>query len=266
MNQQTPTAELLAEGIAAARAGETIEAQRLLRRVTEEDPTNVQAWIWRADVAENNADKKAYLEEALALDPSNMEAQLALQRIIRQEGDLAARADDEILYCTVHPDRETVLRCNRCGRPMCTDCAVRHPVGLRCRNCVQETRSPIYQINTATVGRALIAATVISTVVGGLVLIFGGAIWWIFWLFIGGAIGRGIGEVVQRAVPRKRGRQLQIATGVGMVLGLLVAAGGLGFLQAGAPGIIAGMLRYPFQLHVLLYLGTALGGAVTALR
>ena len=32
--------------------------------------------------------------------------------------------EEEILYCTVHPTVQTTLRCNRCGRPMCTKCAV----------------------------------------------------------------------------------------------------------------------------------------------
>ncbi len=263
MSSHSTASQLLIEGIAAARAGETAEAQRLLRRVTEIEPGNPEAWIWRADVAETSADKKAFLEEALTLDPGNREATAALERIAKLEGDLAARAEDEPLFCTVHPERETMLRCNRCGRPMCTECAVRHPVGLRCRECVRQTRSPIYQVGSGTTGVALLAATAISTVIGLLVLLFGGVVWWFFWIPIGGALGGAISGVVQRVVPRKRGRPIQIATGAGVLLGLLLAAAGLSFFATGGP---AGILRFGLQFHVLLYLGTAIAGAIAALR
>src|SRR5689334_620327 len=110
----TDEKDLLAEGIAAASAGDHEEAQRLLRRATELTPTNVEAWVWRASVADNTADKKSFLEEALRLDPSHQQAKLALERVKQKEGPVTARADeDEVLYCTVHPDRETRLRCNR---------------------------------------------------------------------------------------------------------------------------------------------------------
>lgn len=260
----TPPDEMLLHGIAAARAGDDAEALRLLRRVTEIEPDNVEAWVWRASVAENPADKKAFLEEALSLDPRNREAELALERLTEIEGELAERvSEEEVLYCTVHPDRETMLRCNRCGRPMCTECAVRHPVGLRCRECVNQTRSPIYQVSTGASARGFLAATVISTIVGGFVLVVG--IPFFFWFFIGGAIGRAIAEVVQRTVPRKRGKALQTAVGVGIVLGLLLAAVGLGVVLGGSPAAALVILgRNP--LNPLLYLGTAITAAVASLR
>ena len=52
--------------------------------------------------------------------------------------------DDEVVYCTVHPNAETALRCNRCGRPMCTRCAVRTPVGYRCKECVREQQDKFF--------------------------------------------------------------------------------------------------------------------------
>ena len=44
---------------------------------------------------------------------------------------------NEKMYCYNHPQRETVLRCNRCERPMCTSCAVLTPTGYRCKECVR---------------------------------------------------------------------------------------------------------------------------------
>ncbi len=40
-------------------------------------------------------------------------------------------------YCANHPTVETTLRCNRCDKPICPKCAVKSPVGYRCRECVK---------------------------------------------------------------------------------------------------------------------------------
>ena len=42
----------------------------------------------------------------------------------------------EPLTCANHPGRETMLRCNRCEKPICTSCAVHTPTGYRCKECV----------------------------------------------------------------------------------------------------------------------------------
>ena len=44
---------------------------------------------------------------------------------------------EDTLFCANHPNRETVLRCNRCEKPICTECAVLTPVGYRCKECVR---------------------------------------------------------------------------------------------------------------------------------
>ena len=36
------------------------------------------------------------------------------------------------MYCYRHPDRETGVTCSECGRPICPDCMVFAPVGIRC--------------------------------------------------------------------------------------------------------------------------------------
>ena len=36
------------------------------------------------------------------------------------------------MYCYRHPGRETRVTCSECGRPICTDCMVFAPVGIRC--------------------------------------------------------------------------------------------------------------------------------------
>lgn len=39
--------------------------------------------------------------------------------------------------CYRHPDRQTLLGCSRCGRPICSDCSTDAPVGQRCPECLR---------------------------------------------------------------------------------------------------------------------------------
>ncbi len=48
-------------------------------------------------------------------------------------------------YCYRHPDRETHIRCQRCGRPICPDCMNQAAVGFQCPSCVQEGRKSTRQ-------------------------------------------------------------------------------------------------------------------------
>ncbi len=43
----------------------------------------------------------------------------------------------ETLYCYKHPKVDTVLRCGRCERPICTKCTILGPAGPRCRECAK---------------------------------------------------------------------------------------------------------------------------------
>jgi membrane associated rhomboid family serine protease len=42
--------------------------------------------------------------------------------------------------CYRHPDRETFVKCQRCGRPICGQCQTIAPVGVHCPECVREAR------------------------------------------------------------------------------------------------------------------------------
>lgn len=45
----------------------------------------------------------------------------------------------EVPVCPRHPDRVAYVRCQRCGRPACTECQRQAAVGIQCVDCVRET-------------------------------------------------------------------------------------------------------------------------------
>jgi membrane associated rhomboid family serine protease len=67
--------------------------------------------------------------------------------------------------CYRHPDRETSVKCSRCGRPICPDCMYDSPVGMRCPECAgRRTRArglPIARSGATYGTYALIALNVI---------------------------------------------------------------------------------------------------------
>lgn len=43
-------------------------------------------------------------------------------------------------YCYRHPDRQSWVLCQRCGRTICPECQTQAPVGVQCPECVREGR------------------------------------------------------------------------------------------------------------------------------
>jgi membrane associated rhomboid family serine protease len=80
-------------------------------------------------------------------------------------------AEETKLYCYRHPGRETRVSCSECGRPICTDCMVFAPVGIRCpehagkaqgaARVTKGVRRAAYEGTGALVTKALIAVNVL---------------------------------------------------------------------------------------------------------
>ena len=127
------------------------------------------------------------------------------------------------LYCYVHPNRETSLRCNNCNRPICASCAVRTPTGYRCKECVRERQKTFDTSEWYDYVLGFVVAGVLSAVATFLVSLIGG-IGFFGWIIIfAGAPTAGvmIAEGVRLVTRRRRSRSLFITVAAGVVLGAL---------------------------------------------
>lgn len=149
-------------------------------------------------------------------------------------------AIEETLYCANHPQTPTGLRCNRCGKPICTRCIVRTPVGYRCRECMRAQQ----QVFETALWYDYVIAAVIAAPLAGLAGLAVGFIGF-FTLFLAPVVGGVIAEIVRWAVRRRRGRYLSLAATGAFVLGC------------------APLLLIPLALALLAVAGGAPAGALT---
>ena len=129
----------------------------------------------------------------------------------------------ETLYCATHSDTPTSLRCSNCGKPICPQCMVQSPVGFRCQECGRGPKLPTYDVPVALLLRAAAAALLIG-VSGGLAvaLIVRPLLFGLLYIAAMGGYGYVMGEAVSAAANRKRGRQLQLVAGGGILICLVV--------------------------------------------
>jgi hypothetical protein len=162
------------------------------------------------------------------------------------------------LYCYVHPDRETLLRCNRCERPICSQCAVLTPTGYRCKNCVRGQQKIF---DTAQSTDFIFAGGI------GLVLSFVGSlvagVMGFFTIFLAPIAGVIIAEAIRWAVHRRRSRLLfQTAAGAAALgsLPLLVLALAPLFFGGGVGGLLGLIYRGLYTVLVTSSVYYRLGG------
>ena len=126
---------------------------------------------------------------------------------------------EELTYCEVHPDRETGLRCNKCNRLMCAECAVPTPVGYRCRECVREHEDKFFAGTTADYAIVFGVSAIIAALGYLGVSLVGGFI--IFIMLLAIPIGGAAGELALRITGRRRGRYSGHVAVAGVVVGVL---------------------------------------------
>ncbi|MCY3900449.1 MAG: DnaJ domain-containing protein [Caldilineaceae bacterium] len=217
--------------------------------------------LYQPDTLES-ADDRAYAEQKLA----------EIEKAYEILGDPARRAiydgrpapiqvgsdgEPESLTCANHPDRETLLRCNKCGKPICISCAVRTPVGYRCNECVREQQNIYFNAlgrdNIVALAVGFVLTLIVAPIVGFLLGSIG-----FFGFFIAFIIGSGAGtlaaRIIRRAVGNRRGRKLPHMAIAGIILG--VAPWALLFLLSGGRAF----------LMLLLFAGLTIASAFPQLR
>lgn len=122
------------------------------------------------------------------------------------------------MYCYVHPQRETYLRCNKCERPICTSCAVLTPTGYRCKECISGQQKIF---NTAHWWDYPLAVTIsgVLSFLGSMLTSFTG----FFTIFLAPLAGIVIAEAVRRALQKRRSKWLPSVTAGAALVGALIS-------------------------------------------
>lgn len=121
------------------------------------------------------------------------------------------------LYCYNHPNRETLLRCNRCNRPICTECAVLTETGYRCKECVRGQQKIFSTAQWYDIPIGMVFAFLLA-LIGGYLIRFVG----FFTIFIAPVVGVVIAEAVRWVTHKRRSPWLFRLVTIGAVAGGLV--------------------------------------------
>ena len=174
------------------------------------------------------------------------------------------------MYCTNHPKTETLLRCNRCGKPYCVHCLERTPVGYRCKECLSIQQSGYYTASAIDYGIAAVVGAVASAVAGGIATIFGGGIFFLLIIFYAPFAGGIIAEAIRWSIQNRRGHYTWLAACGGVIVGGLAGAsffpilgilfGGrgdlLGLLVFLPVLVVRSVVNFGFLIYIVLAVGT----------
>jgi hypothetical protein len=127
--------------------------------------------------------------------------------------------------CARHPGTETALTCGRCGVPICPECLVHTPGGIRCPDCAQLRRPPMYELDLRDLALAVGVAAILALPLGflGSILVPPSRVGGFFLLIVALLAGSGAGAVVAESMLRatgKRGLTMQLIA----IGGIAVAA------------------------------------------
>jgi len=145
--------------------------------------------------------------------------------------------------CTYHPDVETTLRCNKCGKPICARCAIRTPTGYRCRDCARGQQQLFNTAHWNDYVFGFLTAGILSLLASLLVGLISGIAGFFAWLIILVATPTAamiIAEAVRLVTRKHRAQSLFITAVVAVILG-------------GLPTIIINLLS--FNLFGLIFQG-----------
>lgn len=170
-----------------------------------------------------------------------------------QDGAVRQPSDD-VLYCANHPDRETLLRCNRCGKPICLKCANLTDVGYRCNECIRTVQDTYFNAKPSDNIVAFVVALLVSAIAAPIAsILFRIFPFWfisiIIAVMVGGAAGGILAQIIRRAVDRRRSREMRFYALGGIVAGIAVGIFGAS-LVLGAP--MSALFSLPLAVFAFL--------------
>lgn len=127
--------------------------------------------------------------------------------------------EGEKSFCYKHPDRETYLRCNRCDKLICSECAVLTPTGYRCKECVRGQQKIFDTAKTRDYVFGIIVAVILGYI-GGVISRFLG----FFIIFVAPLMGIFIAEAIRRVIQKRRSMNLYRAVTGAAVFGAILSA------------------------------------------
>jgi hypothetical protein len=162
------------------------------------------------------------------------------------------------VYCVNHPNTETLLRCNRCGRPVCLRCVERTPVGYRCKECLHAQQAGYYTATPIDYTLAGIIGIATSAAGGAIAIAIGYFLFEIFYAPFAGGI---IAELIRVSTQKRRGRYLWLLACATVVIGGALGAVLLPAITTGTRGgglfrlLESPMLLPAFAMGALFNLG-----------
>jgi len=231
--------------IGAARYSRDVDSRlELLQKAVELEPEHEVAQA--ALLALRNGEEPTWEVEVDNPQPDATEADAAAPEAIVEEIDQPEHSDQQhseaepdsneiakkingAVACHVHSGTMTTLRCNRCGKPICSVCAQTTPVGYRCPSCLKATERGFFTARPTDYVLAVMVAFPLSLAAAYLVPFLG-----FFVLFLAAFAGGAIGRAVRRVINHRRGRLLphvvvvSIIVGAAMPLLLSMAVNGIG--------------------------------------
>jgi hypothetical protein len=163
----------------------------------------------------------------------------------------------EVLHCANHPNVETLLRCNRCGKPVCLNCAELTDVGYRCKECIRGVQDIYFNANRSDNIVAFVVALLVTAVAAPIAgFVFRLIPFFFFSLIlavvIGGTAGGILAQIIRSAIGRRRGRYLRYYALAGIVVGVLIGSV-LGLLFLGIPTLTLPLIIFAFLAAMAAY-------------
>jgi B-box zinc finger len=136
---------------------------------------------------------------------------------------MSATEEEPAPRCANHPNVETLVSCSNCGKPICPDCMVHAPVGVKCRDCARMPRSALVRLKPARAATAIAATAGTALGVGIAMGALANSGFGFFGFLIAFGVGVVMAEVVTRTSGYYRGRESGAIAAGGSILAYIVA-------------------------------------------